>query len=92
MSVNMSGMSKLDVAGVICPRCGIGTLSPATVDETLRVGANAVEVTVEANICGYCGEHWFDPPAQAVIDTAIRRRRDGDLSHLTHIGEVYRAS
>lgn len=90
--MNLNAMKKLDVEGVTCPRCGIGTLSPATVEETLRVGANAVEVTVPANVCSYCGEHWFDPPAQTMIDAAIRRLRDGDVSHLTHIGEVYRAS
>jgi YgiT-type zinc finger domain-containing protein len=88
----MHGMNHLHVDGLTCPRCGVGTLSPARVVETLRVGANAVEVTVEANVCSYCAEHWFDPPAQAVIDDAIRRLRDGDLSHLTHIGELYRAS
>jgi YgiT-type zinc finger domain-containing protein len=73
-----------------CPRCGIGTLAPAVVAETLRVGANAVEVSVAANLCGYCGEHWFDPPAQAVIDAAIKQVRDGDVSHLAHLGELYR--
>ena len=88
----MQDMSSLNVEGVTCPRCGIGTLSSATVDETLRVGTNAIEVTVNANVCGYCGEHWFDPPAQAVLDAAIRRLRDGDVTHLRHIGEVYRAS
>ncbi|MGO8950949.1 MAG: YgiT-type zinc finger protein [Ktedonobacterales bacterium] len=83
---------RLNVEGVICPRCGIGTLSPATVNETLRVGANAVEVTVDANVCSYCDEHWLDLAAQTIIDTAIRRLRDGDTSHLEAIGELYRAS
>jgi len=90
--MNMDAMPKLDVTGAICPRCGIGTLAPALVNETLRVGVNAVEVTTEANVCNYCAEHWFDPPAQAAIDAAIRRLRDGDTEHLTHRGEVYRAS
>ena len=88
----MRDMNKLHVEGLTCPRCGIGTLSPAQVIETLRVGENAVEVTVEANVCDYCAENWFDPPAQAAIDEAIRRLRDGDVAHLTHIGELYRAS
>ncbi|HEV7129311.1 MAG TPA: YgiT-type zinc finger protein [Ktedonobacterales bacterium] len=92
MSMDMRHMTPLHVEGIICPRCGIGTLSPATVSETLRVGDNAVEVTVEANVCGYCAEHWFDPPAQAQLDAAIRRLRDGDVAQFTHIGEVYRAS
>lgn len=83
---------RLDVEGVTCPRCGIGTLSLATVNETLRVGTNAVEVTVEANVCNYCDEHWLDLAAQTVIDTVIRRLRTGDMSHLEAIGELYRAS
>jgi len=86
-------MDKLNVEGVTCPRCGIGTLAaPARVKDMLRVGDNAVEVCVEASVCGYCGEHWYDPPAQATIDDAIRRVRDGDVAHLTRIGEVYRPS
>ena len=90
--MNMEAMPRLYVAGMICPRCGIGKLAPASVLETLRVGDNAVEVAVEAYICDFCGEHWFDPPAQAALDDAIRRLRDGDVTHLTRIGDVYRAS
>ena len=90
--MNMDSMPTLNVAGMICPRCGIGKLALASVVETVRVGDNAVEVAVEANICDYCGEHWFDPPAQAALDTAIRQLRDGEIAHLKHIGEVYRAS
>lgn len=88
--MDMHNVGRLYVEGMTCPRCGIGTLSPAHVVETLRVGANAVEVEVEANVCSYCAEHWFDPPAQALIDDAIRRLRDGDTAHLTHIAELYR--
>jgi hypothetical protein len=83
---------ELNVEGLTCPRCGIGTLSPDDVVETFRAGANAVEVEIEANVSSYCAEHWFDPPAQALIDDAIRRLRDGDTTHLIHIGELYRAS
>ena len=82
----------LNVEGLVCPRCGVGVLSPAHVTETLRVGSDAVEVAVDANVCSYCAEHWFDPPAQAIIDDAIRRLRDGDTSRLTRIGKLYRAS
>ena len=70
-AVNMHNMNHLQVDGLICPRCGVGTLSPARVVETLRVGADAVEVAVDANVCSYCSEHWFDPPAQALIDDAF---------------------
>lgn len=90
--MNMDALPSLHIAGIICPRCGIGKLAPASVLETLRVGDNAVEVEVEANVCSFCGEHWFDPPAQAALDEAIRRLRDGDTAHLTRIGDVYRAS
>ncbi len=82
----------LNMEGLTCPRCGVGVLAPARVTETLRVGSDAVEVAVDANVCSYCAEHWFDPPAQAIIDDAIRRLRDGDTSRLTRIGELYRAS
>ena len=82
----------LNVEGLTCPRCGVGILSPARVTETLRVGSDAIEIAVDANVCSYCAEHWFDPPAQEIIDDAIRRLRDGDTSHLTRIGELYRAS
>jgi YgiT-type zinc finger domain-containing protein len=88
----MDAMPRLYVTGMICPRCGIGTLAPASVLETLRVGDNAVEVAVEAHVCGFCSEHWFDPPAQAALDEAIRQLRDGDIAHLTRIGDVYQAS
>jgi hypothetical protein len=82
----------INVEGLTCPRCGIGTLSPAEVTETIQVGVNAVQVTVEANVCSWCEEHWFELPAQAIIDKAIRRLRSGDHSHLRAIGEVYRVS
>lgn len=75
-----------------CPRCGIGTLSPQTVNETLTVGTNAVQVTVEADVCSYCAEHWYAPAATTVLDAAIKQLRDGNISQLVHIGEVYRAS
>ncbi len=91
-AMNMDAMPRLHATGVTCPRCGIGKLAPASVVETLRVGDNAVEVAVEANVCGFCGERWFDPPAQAALDDAIRQLRDGDIAHLTRIGDVYRAS
>ncbi len=90
--MNVGSGQQLNVEGLICPRCGVGVLSPARVIETLRVGSDAVEVAVDANVCSYCAEHWFDPPAQAIIDDAIRHLRDGDTSHLTRIGELYRAS
>lgn len=77
--------------GMICPRCGQGTLSRQTVDETITVGNNAVQVTVEADVCSFCGERWFDPAATAVIDAVIQQLRTGDVAHLTHIGELYRA-
>lgn len=90
--MNVDSLPGLHVAGMLCPRCGIGKLAPGSVLETLRVGDNAVEVAVEAFVCGFCGELWFDPPAQAALDDAIRRLRDGDVTHLTRIGDVYRAS
>lgn len=77
---------------IICPRCGQGTLSRQSVVETIAVGSNAVQVTVDADVCSFCGERWFDPAATAVIDAAIQKLRTGDVAHLTHIGELYRAS
>lgn len=78
--------------GIICPCCGQGTLSRQVVEETIVVGSNAVQVTVEADVCSFCGERWFDPAATAIIDAAIQKLRAGDVAHLTHIGELYRAS
>jgi len=75
-----------------CPRCGIGTLSPQVVQETITVGNDAVQVTVNADVCSYCGEHWFVQQATAIIDAALKKLRDGDTTQLTHIGEVYKAS
>ncbi len=77
---------------IICPRCGQGKLSRETVVETIVVGSNAMQVTVDADVCSFCGERWFDPVATAVIDAAIEKLRTGDVTHLTHIGELYRAS
>ena len=62
------------------------------VEETITVGTNAVQVTVDADVCSYCGEHWFAPQATAILDAAIKKLRDGDVSQLMHIGEVYKAS
>jgi YgiT-type zinc finger domain-containing protein len=78
--------------GMICPRCGRGTLSTQTVVETVAVGNNAVQVTAKADVCSFCGERWFGPAATALIDEAIGRLRTGDISRLTPIGELYRAS
>lgn len=78
--------------GMTCPRCGRGTLSAQTVDETVVVGNNAVQVTVNADICSFCGERWLGPSETAKIDEAIARLRAGDVAHLTPIGELYRAS
>ncbi len=78
--------------GMLCPRCGRGTLSAQTVDETVVVGSNAGRVTVDADVCSFCGEHWFGPAATATIDEMIQKLRAGDVSHLTPIGEMYRAS
>lgn len=78
--------------GMTCPRCGRGTLFPQTVDETVVVGSNAVQVTVAAEVCSFCGEHWLGPTATAAIDAAIERLRTGDTARLTQIGELYRAS
>jgi YgiT-type zinc finger domain-containing protein len=80
------------INGMTCPRCGRGTLSAQTVVETLAVGSNAVQVTAEADVCSFCGERWFGPTASAIIDEAIGRLRAGDVSHMTSIGELYRAS
>lgn len=77
---------------MICPRCGRGTLAPETVIETITVRNNAIQVTVRADVCSFCGERWFDPQATAAIDDAILKLRTDDVSHLTHIGEMYRAS
>jgi YgiT-type zinc finger domain-containing protein len=79
-------------AGMTCPRCGRGTLSPQVVDETIAVGANALQVRVPADVCSFCDEHWFGPSATATIDRAIARLRDSEMTDLTLIGEVYRAS
>ena len=79
-------------AGMTCPRCGRGTLSPQIVDETIAVGPNAVQVRALADVCSFCDEHWFGPDATAIIDRAIARLRAGERSDLTPIGEVYRAS
>jgi hypothetical protein len=89
---NVHETTQLNIEGFICPRCGIGTLSPQQVTETLRVGVNAVQVTVAANVCDWCEEHWFDLRAQNIIDTAIRHLLNGDRSHLKAIGEVYQVS
>lgn len=75
-----------------CPRCGIGSLSLASVEETIAVGNNVVQVTVAADVCSYCSERWFGPQATAAIDAAIQRLRDGDTSQLIHVGEVFRVS
>lgn len=77
---------------VTCPLCGRSALSSQTVIETIAVGNNAVQVTVLADVCSFCGERWFDPQATATIDEAILKLRTSDVSHLTHIGELYRAS
>lgn len=79
-------------AGMICPRCGRGTLSPAIVEETIAVGADAVQVRVPADVCSFCDEHWFGPAATVTIDRAIAHLRAGEVTDLTPIGEVYRAS
>lgn len=78
--------------GMVCPRCGRGTLSRQTVDEVVAVGGNAAQVTVDADVCSFCDEHWLSPDAAAVIDEMIRKLRSGDFSNLTAIGELYRAS
>ena len=54
--MNVDTLPWLHVAGMLCPHCGIGKLTAASVVETLRVGDNAVEVAVEAYVCGFCGE------------------------------------
>jgi YgiT-type zinc finger domain-containing protein len=78
--------------GMTCPRCGRGTLAPQIVEETITVGNNAVQVTIPAEVCSFCGERWFDSAATTVIDAAIVKLRTGDTTHLTHVGELYRAS
>ncbi|MGH2486577.1 MAG: YgiT-type zinc finger protein [Ktedonobacterales bacterium] len=77
---------------LLCPRCGRGTLSSQMVDETVVVGNDAARVTTNADVCSFCGEHWFGPEATALFDEAIRKLREHDVSHLTPIGELYRAS
>ncbi len=84
---------QMEIAvGMMCPRCGRGTLSPQVVDETIAVGPNAVQVRVPADVCSFCDEHWFGLAATATIDRAIARLRAGEVTDLTPIGEVYRAS
>jgi YgiT-type zinc finger domain-containing protein len=78
--------------GVICPRCGQGALSPQIVTETIVVSNNAVQVTVQADVCSFCSEHWFDPQATAKIDAVIKSLHDGNVAHLKHLGELYQAS
>ncbi len=82
----------ITAGGMTCPRCGHGTLSVQTVMETVAVGNYAVQVTAEADVCSFCGERWFGPAATAMIDEAIAKLRSGDVSELTPIGELYRAS
>ena len=77
--------------GMTCPRCGRGTLSRQTVDETVVVGADAVQVTVGADVCSFCGERWFGPAETAAMDDTIARLRADDVSHLKPIGELYHA-
>ena len=72
-----------------CPRCGGETLARQTVDETAVVGADAVQVTVGADVCSFCGERWFGPAETATMDIAIARLRADDFSHLKPIGELY---
>jgi hypothetical protein len=35
--MNMDALPSLHIAGIICPRCGIGKLAPASVLETLQL-------------------------------------------------------
>lgn len=76
---------------VTCPLCGRGKVSPAVATEMIRVGLDAVEVTVDAQICSYCCEKWYDPSAQAIIDAAVHCLRSGERSQLHVIGRIYRA-
>ena len=46
---------EVTTEGMTCPRCGRGTLSTQTVDETVVVGHDAVQVTINADVCSFCG-------------------------------------
>ncbi len=82
----------MDTANDMPCLCWGGNPSPQTVMETVAVGNNAVQVTAEADVCSFCGERWFGPAATAMIDEVIGKLRAGDVSELTPIGELYRAS
>ena len=74
-----------------CPLCGRSKVSPEVATEMIRVGLDAVEVTVDAQVCSYCHEKWYDVSAQAIMDAAVQCLRSGERSRLQAIGRIYRA-
>lgn len=57
-----------------CPNCGAGRLKRRPVDRTRHVAGHRFSARLAAQVCGSCGETYFDDATVASFDLAVAAR------------------
>jgi hypothetical protein len=86
----MATLAEL-IAGLQCPRCGHDdTYVICNIERTERVGNNTLTIPLTVGECTICGEQALDDAAMRKLFDAVQELRNGNVSHLVHMGDAYR--
>ena len=72
-----------------CVYCGHSDIVEKKVQTNVNWGMNSVLLTVEAEVCMHCGEHYYNKKTVSMFDDIRKKLEEGNVEGFRPVGKVF---